>query len=329
VLDGVRLRCRVPSEHEMTAPWGVRFGGLDQEQLRRRLASMGLPILPHDPPAIRRSIVAVLRGNCCLEVPSRKVRLALAGGDVVLITRGDAFILRDDWHSPFRDIHDLVRREDIEHRRGLRYGGGGVPTTFLSGAFHFEDEEDHPLLSALPPVIHIRSAESPAAQWIDNTLKFMNSELSTRPPGSQSIVNHLAHVLFIQAVRTYAASLAEGSPGNWFAALLSPELGPALEAMHSRPEQPWTVATLAEQACMSRSAFSARFTASVGKPPLLYLTECRMRRAKTLLRETRLDIKAVAEKAGYSNESAFSHAFRRATGLSPGGYRRSKSTPLA
>lgn len=286
---------------------------------------MGLAVPPRDPPAIRGSIVAVLRGNCCLEIPPHKVRLALAGGDVVLVTRDAPFILRDDWRTPYRDLHDLVRRENIERLRGLRHGGGGVATTFLSGAFHFEDEEDHPLLSALPPVIHIRSAESPSAQWLDNTLKFMNSELATRPPGSQSIVNHLAHVLFIQAVRTYAASLPEDSPGNWFGALLSSELGPALEAMHSRPEQPWTVASLANQACTSRSAFSARFSAAVGKPPLLYLTECRMRRAKALLRDTSLGVKTIAEKVGYSNESAFGNAFRRAAGVSPGAYRRSKA----
>jgi AraC-like DNA-binding protein len=285
-----------------------------------------LAVPPRDPPARCGSIVAVLRGNCCLEVPLHKVRLALAGGDVVLVARDASFILRDDWRTPYRDVHELLKREHVERLRGLRYGGGGVSTTFLSGAFHFEDGEGHPLLSALPPVIHIRAAESPAAPWLDNTLKFMNSELATRPPGSQSIVNHLAHVLFIQAVRTYAASLPEESPGNWFGALLSSELGPALAAMHSRPEHPWTVASLAEQACMSRSAFSARFTASVGKPPLLYLTECRMRRAKVLLRETRLGIKTIAEKVGYSNESAFSHAFRRAGGMSPGAYRRSKAS---
>lgn len=322
VLDGIHLRCMVPSEHEMTAPWGVRFGGIAPVQLRRHMESLGLTVPHRDPPVIRGSIVAVLRGNCCLEVPSHKAQLALVGGDVVLITRDDPFILRDDWRSPYRDLHNLVRREHIERLRGLRHGGGGVATTFLCGAFHFEDEEDHPLLSALPPVIHVRSPESPSAQWLDNTLKFMNSELATRPPGSQSIVNHLAHVLFIQAARTYAASLPEDSPGNWFGALLSSEQGPALEAMHSRPEQPWTVASLAELACMSRSVFSARFSAAVGKPPLHYLTECRMRRAKALLRETRLGIKTIAEKVGYSNESAFSNAFHRAAGMSPGAYRK-------
>lgn len=326
VLDGVRLRCMIPSAHEMTAPWGIRVGGLDAAEIRRHLEAMGLAASAIAPPPPQGGIVAILRGYCCLEVPTHKVKLPLASGDVVLLARRDPVILRDDWRSPVHNLHDLVRREDFEQQRGLRYGGGGLPTTFINGAFCFEDEEDHPLLSALPPVIHIRAAESAAAPWLENTLKFMNSELAIHPPGSQSIVNHLAHVLFIQAVRTYAASLPEESPGNWFGALFSSELAPALGAMHSRPEEPWTVASLAQLACVSRSVFSARFTACVGKSPLQYLTECRMRRAKLLLRETNLGIKIIAEKVGYTNESAFSNAFGRATGVSPGAYRRAKAS---
>lgn len=326
VLDGVRLQCMVPSAHEMTAPWGVQFGGIDIAEVRRHLESMGLAASHQGPPALQGSILAILRGNCCLEVPAHKIRFPLASGDVVLLARKDPFILRDDWHSAVRNLHDLVGREDLERQRGVRYGGGGLPTTFISGAFCFEDEEDHPLLSALPPVIHVRAAESAAAPWLDSTLKFMNSELTALLPGSQSIVNHLAHVLFVQAVRTYAASLPEESPGNWFGALFSLQLAPALGAMHSRLDEPWTVESLAEQSRVSRSVFSARFTACVGKPPLQYLTECRMRRAKVLLRETSLGVKTIAEKVGYSNESAFSNAFRRAAGVSPGTYRRSRAS---
>jgi len=150
VLEGVRFRCMIPSAHEMTAPWGVQFGGHDHSEMRRHLESLGVALSPHDPPPPQGAIVAVLRGNCCLDVPAHKVKLPLASGDLVLLARRDAFVLRDDWRSPVRDLHSLVRREDIEQRRGLRYGGGGLPTTFINGAFCFEDEEDHPLLSALP-----------------------------------------------------------------------------------------------------------------------------------------------------------------------------------
>jgi AraC family transcriptional regulator, alkane utilization regulator len=328
VLDSVRLRCMLPSAHEMTAPWGVQFGGIDPAVLRRHTESMGLEG-PREPPPLQGSIVAVLRGNCCLELPRQKVKLPLAGGDVVLISRQDPLILRDDWRSAVRNIHELVRREDIEHLRGIRHGGGGVPTSFLSGMFFFEDDEDHPLLTALPPVIHIRAASPEAPLWLDSTLKFINSEMTTLPPGFHSIVNHLAHVLFVAAVRTYAAALPPAAPGNWFRALFDRELAPALGQIHAHPDEPWTVASLADLACLSRSGFSARFTACIGKPPLQYLTECRMRKALQLLRETNLGVKTIGLKVGYSNESAFSNAFRRTIGTSPGTYRRNMAARKA
>lgn len=325
-LDGVRLRCIAPNAHEMTSPWGVEFGGLPPETVRRLMRSAGLPVRPGAIPSLHGEIVAVLRGNCCFEMPLYKVKLSLAAGDVALVARKDAFVLRDDWRTPVHSIHDVGRHGNVAQRRGLRYGGGGVLTTLLTGPFYFEDSEAHPLLAALPPVIHVRGNEPNAAPWLESMLKCMNSELTALLPGFQSIVNHLAHALFVQAVRSYAASLPGESQANWFSAIFDPDLGPAIGVMHARPEEPWTVATLAEQAGTSRSAFSAQFTSRLGKPPLEYLTECRMRKAKALLRDTCLGGKSIAAKVGYSNESAFSNAFKRTIGLPPRAYRRLQAT---
>ena len=324
VLDSIHLRCMLPSAHEVTAPWGLKFGEVSHEAIRRHFESLGFTDPPPEPPPIQGEFVAILRGSCCLEVPQQKIKLPLAGGDIVLICRKEPFILRDDWRTPARNVFELIRREDLERFQGIRHGGGGVPTTFLSGAFCFEDEEDHPLLSALPPLIHIRGSDPAATPWLESTLRFLNSELISLLPGCRSVVNHLAQVLFVQAIRGYAATTPQGSLDNWFGALFDPDLSPALGAMHSRLEEQWTVAALADESCLSRSAFSDRFTARVGQPPLQYLTACRMRKAKQLLRQTDLGVKVVASKVGYSNESAFSNAFRRLIGMSPGAYRRTR-----
>ena len=318
VLDGMHLRCLVPSAHQMTAPWGLRFGGVLPNVVRRQLDAMGLP----GPP--RGTMIAIIHGSCCLEMEQHGVRLPLSDGDVMLVPNREPFVLRDDWRTPVRDVQEIIRPEHVENLLGLRYGGGGVPTTLLTGAFVSEDDEDHPLLSVLPPVIRIRASELGSVPWLESTLRFLSSELTTRLPGSQSIINHLAQLLFVQAVRAYAASLPDDSTANWCRALFDRELSPALGLMHSHPERPWTVASLGEQAGIGRSAFAARFTASVGRPPLQYLTHCRMRKARAMLRDTNLGIKSIATKVGYSNESAFSQAFKRTTGVSPGAYRHAK-----
>jgi transcriptional regulator GlxA family with amidase domain len=189
--------------------------------------------------------------------------------------------------------------------------------------FFLESEEDDPLLAALPPVIHHRGSDPVSGAAMEGLSKLLNLELFNLAPGSQTIINHLAHILFVLAVRDYAASLPAEASGGWLHAILHPELAPALALMHMYPQEPWTVATLAEQCNTGRSAFAARFTAMVGRPPLQYLTESRVRAAKTLLRDTKLGMKSVSTRVGYASESAFGNAFKRVTGVSPGAYRAS------
>ena len=60
----------------------------------------------------------------------------------------------------------------------------------------------------------------------------------------------------------------------------------------------------------------------MGQPPVKYLTDCRMRRACSLLREQRCALKEIAGRTGYDSESAFSNAFKRWSGRSPGEWRK-------
>lgn len=75
---------------------------------------------------------------------------------------------------------------------------------------------------------------------------------------------------------------------------------------------------------MSRSIFSERFARLTGVPPLLYLTRWRMQLALRWLREEKTSIGAVAERLGYESEPAFSRAFKRHIGVSPGHARRGR-----
>jgi transcriptional regulator GlxA family with amidase domain len=158
--------------------------------------------------------------------------------------------------------------------------------------------------------------------------KLLSRELFNLDPGAQSVINHLGHALFVLAVRAYLASLPSDASGSFIHAVLDPELAPALALMHVHPEEPWTVASLAEHSNASRSAFAARFTDKLGRPPLQYLTECRVRAAKSLLRTTKLGMKTISGKVGYSSESAFGNAFKRVTGMSPGAYRASSTAAM-
>ena len=104
-------------------------------------------------------------------------------------------------------------------------------------------------------------------------------------------------------------------------------IGRVLARMHERPEEPWTVGTLARMAAMSRSAFSARFRTLVGEAPIRYLSGLRLALAMRLVRSTDTTIAEIARRAGYSSEEALSRAFKSRFGDAPGVFRR-RTRPL-
>ncbi len=73
---------------------------------------------------------------------------------------------------------------------------------------------------------------------------------------------------------------------------------------------------------MSRSAFAARFKKLVGESPLQYITRWRMNLAVTWLRDEAVRVGELADRLGYQSAAAFSRAFKRFIGVSPGAARR-------
>ncbi|MES9537342.1 helix-turn-helix domain-containing protein [Actinomadura sp. NPDC000600] len=141
-------------------------------------------------------------------------------------------------------------------------------------------------------------------------------------------VHPLLDTLLLYILRAWFADQpADGGATGWAAALADPAVSAALGAIHDDPARPWTVASLGAHAGLSRAAFSRRFTALVGRPPLAYLTWWRLTTAMRLLRDSDAPLSAVAEQVGYASEFSFANAFKREFGVSPGRHRRDSRTP--
>jgi AraC-like DNA-binding protein len=96
----------------------------------------------------------------------------------------------------------------------------------------------------------------------------------------------------------------------------------AIRRIHESPTGAWTVAQLAKEAALSRSAFFERFSRAVGVAPIAYLLAWRMALAKGMLRQNESGVTEIAERVGYGSASAFSVAFTRYVGLPPARYAR-------
>jgi AraC-like DNA-binding protein len=271
----------------------------------------------------------LLRGSAWLSVDrADEPRIALSGGDLVVLPLGHAHALRDQPRSTtasFEELAQCAARPDsiVMH---IDVGAKGAETTFVTGAFVLDDPLAAPILATLPPVIRLTPDAEPAVPSFLENIRFITCEVEQDRPGSQIVLLRMADVIFIQILRAYLARVPNDG-GGFLGALRDPSTAAALAAMHRRAEAPWTVASLAKEVGVSRSVFAARFTRLVGEPPLGYLTRLRMQKASALLRDGATLAKA-SRLTGYASEASFSHAFRQWAGVAPGAWRKKLKPPL-
>jgi AraC-like DNA-binding protein len=161
----------------------------------------------------------------------------------------------------------------------------------------------------------------PQADWVQSTLRFMAAEPQELGAGGETVITRLADVLVIHAIRGWIQRDPAAQTG-WLAGLRDKQVGRALTLIHRDPAHPWTLESLASEAAMSRSAFAARFSEVVGVPAMQYVARWRMHLATSWLREDDAGLGELAGRLGYRSEAAFSRAFERVVGTSPGAARR-------
>ncbi len=299
-LHVLRMRGTFYSRCELTAPWGLD--------------------LPAFPDTLMFHVVT--SGRCWLEVEGTAPRL-LHPGDLGLVPHGQGHRLASEPGLPGRALMTTPREQISDHYEVIRFGGGGESATLICGTVSFDHPAARHLISLLPAVISVDAWHSSEAEWIASTLRFMATEAKTPRPGGETVITRLADILVIQAIRAWIEQDAAARTG-WLGALRDRQIGQAITLIHRDPARGWTVSDLATEVAMSRSAFSARFTELVGEPPMHYLARWRMHVAHTWLREGDATLSELALRLGYRSEAAFSRAFKRFLGSSPGAVRRGR-----
>ncbi|GLF93211.1 AraC family transcriptional regulator [Streptomyces yaizuensis] len=193
-------------------------------------------------------------------------------------------------------------------------------TVLLVGTYRVRAERSRWLLAVLPPVLMM-----PASEESGPLLDFLDADTATRPQGRRVVLDRLLDWLLVCTLRGWFDQSGEACPG-WFRALGDEVTGPVLRAMHAAPGRAWTLAALAREAGVSRTALAQRFADLVGRPPLTYLTDWRMALAADLLTGSAATVAAVAHQVGYADAFGFSSAFKRVHGVSPTAYRGGSRT---
>jgi AraC-like DNA-binding protein len=277
---------------EFSAPWAISF---EQHGLR--------------------GIHIVTEGRCEIAFGAG-APLLLQAGDLIIAPRADPHVLR----SPdTRQVTPTSAAKVAAESKGGRivFGGGGERAVIICGAFVFS-ESDHPALAGLPRVVHVAGTDERASRWLKGYVETLTTEALEPGPGSDVVLARLSAALITRALRHGVENMQET---GWLKGLGDPGVARALAAIHDACKENWTVESLAHKAGQSRAAFAERFHSLVGEPPMQYLFRRRMREASQLLRNGQASLAQIAQAVGYGSEAAFSTAFKRYSGASPGEYR--------
>ncbi|WP_029076008.1 AraC family transcriptional regulator [Kaistia adipata] len=314
VLSAIRLTGAVFYDVSARAPWvaeappAERFGGL---------------VMPGAQHMIEYHVVT--RGSCWISIVDRGdfEPVELREGDIAVMPQGDPHALssRPGMRAePQWSVHQRPP-DDSMLPFLLKTGSDGPTETHLvCGFFSCDARPFNPLLAALPRFMRLgRSAGTPGSR-LEQFIRLATSEAENKRPGSQSILNRLSELMFLEVVRQHMDELGADRTG-WLAGLRDPLVGRALALLHATPARAWTLEDLAAAAGASRSALAERFTQLVGCPPIQYLTQWRMQIAARRLAEGGVKVAAVAQEIGYDSEAAFSRAFKKFVGQSPSEWR--------
>ncbi|EFW83945.1 AraC family transcriptional regulator [Pseudomonas savastanoi] len=258
---------------------------------------------------------------------AESVLYRLDTGDAVLIPRGGhhAVLTAEDTAASDVQLFDpSTGISDGVHDRADAEEGGAVDRAIIfSCCMELELGGMQPLVAAMPDVMQVSTLLETCPE-LRPMLEAMEREALMLQAGHAGILARLAEVVAALLVRGWVAGGC-GNATGWLGALQDPRLSRAIVMMHQHPGRRWTVATLAHEARHSRSVFAQRFLEATGKPPLQYLTELRMRLALHSLSREQHSVEAVANQLGYGSLAAFSRAFKRTVGISPGAVRAAKS----
>jgi len=308
ILSGVKMHGAVFFTAEFSAPWGLSMPAANL--MTARLAPGAAHLVTYH---------LVVEGGAVIELADGP-SIELKAGDIVIFPRGDPHHMRSKGAKPPFPNYGISAKVKSRDLSPLRAGGGGETSRFVCGYMTCDPYLSRPILSGLPSVFKVNVRTDRAGQWLESSIMHLVDEAVSGQVGSEAMLAKLSEALFVDTLRRYVASLPEQQMG-WLTGARDPIVGKSLGLLHSRVAHPWTIADLADEVGISRSALVERFTRYLSEPPMTYLTRWRLQLAARSLESTSRGVAEIAADVGYESEAAFNRAFKREFGQPPGRYR--------
>ena len=148
-------------------------------------------------------------------------------------------------------------------------------------------------------------------------LNIMLEEITEQQEDYEAVCQNLLEVLLIYILRSGSLSVV---PDN--SRLLNRECTQIKNYLDANYSEDITLDTLSALTHMNKYYLAHTFTKYMGLSPINYLLQKRIQEGKSLLESTSYSIAQISDLLGFSSQSYFSQAFRKATGMTPMQYRK-------
>lgn len=293
VLDTLRFRGSIFFRSNLASPWGMSLE--ETKHPRFHIA---------------------LSGNCFLGIDEENVEaINLREMDIVMLPHGEMHWIAD---KPGRKLAPSSQAGEACALGAPLFQDGEITNKLICGLIDYDKEVLHPILDSLPSSLHFSGIQHNDPIWM--TVLLIDSQMERTQTNNASIIDRLTEVLFLQLLERQVIEDKELT--GFFAALRNPRIHRALELIHASPQYQWSLDSLAKRVNMSRATLNRQFKNTVGVPPMAYILNWRMIKAKHLLKHSNKSVDQISELVGFSTARTLTKSFLRHYGLTPSQLRR-------
>lgn len=307
VLTSMRITGSLLVQEEYQSPWAVTVPHSDILNT----------LLKIDASAHVAAFHMVEQGHLRIELDNGNKARVDAGEMVICFSGLGHRLFRGNFSQAlsFQDI--MAGAENIF----LSDAGHDQPcVSLICGVFILHDTLLNPFFSALPEILKLNISDPDDHPRLYGVVNLLAQDIKQLNAGTGFVIERYLEILCAEAIRSYLDRIPKQTTG-WLSALRDPVIGRAIEVIHRKPGYNWSVKGLASEVSMSPSRFAARFTATLGESPMVYVAKWRMFIACKMLETGQLSIDQIANNMGYDSLAAFSRAFKRHVGLPPATWR--------
>lgn len=234
--------------------------------------------------------------------------------ELFYVVKGNGSFVAEGEEFPVRENDMVIINPHVEHTEKswnttpLEYIVLGIEGL----SFSFED------IASAPDALSVQTATGAVYKYnvqssnIYAYLNIMLEEISKKDDNYQSVCQNLLEVLLICMLRHESLSIVQNSSSN-----LSRECAQIKNYLDSNYSENITLDTLAAITHMNKYYMAHAFTKHTGLSPINYLLQKRIQEGKSLLESTTYSIAEISTMLGFSSQSYFSQAFKKATSKTP------------